>query len=1310
MEGIFQAAARHSKDWLNHFWSKRWLRRTLITLLVIVIIYTLGGFFGVPYLLRRTLTKQVASSVNRPITVGKIAFNPFILRLDLDRLHIADRDPQLPFVDLAHLRIQASWSSVWHLAPIIDQVSVVTPQIHVVRTGDQTFNFSDLLTPSSPPTPPSNKPPPHFAVYNIRVTNGAIYFDDRVLSQHHQVDQLQLGVPFIANLPSKVNIFVQPLLRMKVDGSPFRLDGKTKPFGRTQETVVDLSLHRLDLTRYVSYAPVKLPIKLPKGLLSILMHLRFVNEQDHPHIRVDGGASLDSVELHDATDAPLLNLNHAVVNIDSIEPLENEVHLQRIYIDGLNTFVVRNADGTTNLAALTTSGNPAAASKAAAAASAQSVTSTASPTALPQITPQPVSTPTVSPTLTPTASPTLTPSVSASSSLLVGQAQLAAPAPAPFPAAQATTSPSGKPPLNFSLGSFELINSTLQVTDKSQPTPATAALNAIHAKLDNLKMPGAGAAPYQFDATVGSGGAISAKGNLDLAHNQAQSEASLNQIDLPGLKAFAGQFLNGNLASGKFSVQASIKTDFTPSKFNAHIEPASLSIDTFDLRNSDGKEEPLAWDKFAVAVGQVDLASHEAMINEVRIDKLRVVAHRDRQGVLNLLAMIKQNPHSAVSQPAPRKEVRHAAKHAYHKVKAEQNPAVAAAANAGPQWRYQVASVVLDQASIRALDEQMRKPVKLELTPLQFTAKGISDNLAKPITLVLNATVNGKGGLKVQGNVAPAPLDGKLQIAANRLDLTPVNAYLEDQVNARLASALLTMNGVVTASHHRDKMRTAYRGDLTLGGVRILDKLTSDLFARWSSLSARRIDADFGGSKPKVHIGGLALSDFYARAILNSNGRLNISDITANPHERPRSITRAETQASPTPTPASTPAANSGPPPQPKPLDVDIALGGITLHGGRVNWTDNFIRPNYSADLTQIAGKVGPLSTSSTQPADVLLTGMVNNSAPLNINGSANPLTPLAYLNINAKADGVELPSLSTYSTKYIGYPIIKGTLTVDVHYLLQDQHLTATNHIFIDQLTFGDKVESKTALNLPVRLAVAVLKDPSGAINLDVPVSGSLNDPQFSVGGVILQVLKNLIIKAATAPFKLIASAFGGGKNSKPLNYVAFKPGFARLSPDDEKQLEIVAKALAAKPSLKLNITGWVDPSVDKDGLRIAKVDQAVREQADKADEGNAPLSKAEYDKYLKKAYKAAQFEKPRDFLGLAKSLPPDEMKKLMVANEQVSDADLHHLGDARANAVRAALVQQKIEPARLFVLPPKLDAANSQEGPATRAELSLS
>jgi hypothetical protein len=1300
VDGIFHAVAQWAQSLLADLRGRRWLRRTVATVFIVLILYTLGGFFGAPYALRRVLTGPVATALKRPVMVGGIAFNPFRLKLRVSDLHVADRDPQRPFVDLKHLRVKVSWTSLWRLAPVVGEFYTDGLAVHVVRTGDQTFNFSDLIVPPAnappPPPPPANAQPTkpqRFAVSNIQLNDGEIDFDDQTLHQQHRVEHIRLAVPFIANLPADVDIFVQPFLQMIVDGSRFRLVGHTQPFGPTLDTIVNLSLHRLALAPYMAYVPKKLPVKLTDGMLSALIQLHFLNANSQPHIELDGGAALEKVDLRDAGGAPLLSLGRLVVTLDNVRPLESVVHLKRIYLEGLNAHLIRNADGTTNLTAL--AGSPA---------------STATPRA--------VSSPaaTIATPLVAAASPTPTPP--AAQPPLAAQMQLAAPSPTPQPQSSAAAQ---KPPLDFALGTFEMADSAVDVSDRSQAKPAVLALNAIHARLDGLHTLGAGLAPFALNANLASGGALAVKGNLDLANQQATTDATLNAIDLAGLKAFAAPFLNADLSSGKLTAQASVKAAFAPARFNVHVEPANAAIDDFALKGPDGQTEALGWGKFAVTLGQFDLSSRQAVVNEVRADGLRVAVKRDHKGQIDLLALVRQSGSSTASATVPPIKVAKPARaHRGHQAAKQPQPApLASATSAVPGWKYHVLAVVLDKAEIHVLDEHGAKPVKLDVLPLGLNVKDISDDLSTPIGLELDGIVNSKGSFKFDGTVVPAPLDAKLRIATKRLDLSAINAYLGNQVNATIASALLTMNGVATATSRHDHLRAGYHGDITLGGVRIIDKLTHDNFLRWSSFSANRIAADYGEGQPKVRIGGLALSNFYARIILNSNGTLNLKDITSNPHAAPVSLTRPNAAgpslpATPSPAPSATPASNSAPA-APQPLPAAIELGGITLQGGRINYTDNFIQPHYSADLTDVGGKIGAFGTSSTKPADVLLEGQVNGSAPLKISGAVNPLSPLAYVDIAAKADGIELPGLSAYSTRYTGYPIVKGTLTVDVHYLLDNQKLTATNHIVIDQFTFGDKVESKDALNLPVRLAIALLKDSRGIIDLTIPVSGSLSDPQFSIGGVIWGVLKNLILKAVTSPFSLIAGAFGGSGGGEQLNYIAFNPGYAQITPDAEKQLDTIAKALTLRPALKLNIAGRVDPRVDHDGLRLAKVDQQVLEQKIKdtgEPEGGAPVTvgKDEYNEYLTKAYKAAKFDKPRNMLGLTKSIPPDEMIKLLAANEKVTDDDLRHLADARANAVRAALSKRKIEPARLFIVPPKLNADDiKDQSKTTRTDLTL-
>src|SRR6202165_4478128 len=292
------------KSWMSraavHLRTRR-MRRVGITLAVILVLYTIGGFFGLPMLLRHLLTTQVASALKRPVTAGEIKFNPFRLRLELDRLHIADRDGARPFVDLGHLHVKVSWTSLFRLAPVIKELEIDRPALHIVRTGQQQFNFSDLLVTKTPAPPPSK--PARFALSNIRMRDGDVRFDDQVLGEQHTLEHIELDLPFIANLPADTEIFVQPLLRMIVDGSPVKVGARARPFAKEPESVIVLKIDHFNLAPYIGYVPMKLPVKLPRGALSAFLQVHFAQAAAGPVIRVTGQTALDDLEVRDSADA-----------------------------------------------------------------------------------------------------------------------------------------------------------------------------------------------------------------------------------------------------------------------------------------------------------------------------------------------------------------------------------------------------------------------------------------------------------------------------------------------------------------------------------------------------------------------------------------------------------------------------------------------------------------------------------------------------------------------------------------------------------------------------------------------------------------------------------------------------------------------------------------------------------------------------------------------------------------------------------------------------------------------------------------------
>ncbi|HEV7777518.1 MAG TPA: DUF748 domain-containing protein [Luteibacter sp.] len=1176
------------------------LRKTLLILLGLVVLFALLGFFAAPSIIKSQLEARASAALQRPVTLGAVHLNPFTLRVELDRLHIGERDGKTPFVDVDTITVNASWSSLFRRAPILDELTLQHPQVHLVRTADQKYNFYDLvqqfmMRPAAP-----DEPPARFALSNISIHNGDVQFHDAVHDVDHRVDQLELGIPFIANLPSATDIFVQPLLAMRVDGSPMRVESKAKPFAAVRDSATHFTFDKLDLPKYLTYAPFALPITVKRGLLSGDLELHFVMTEPAPQMQLTGTLTMDDFVVAAGKDTPLLELGHGTIGLAQVEPLVSRHHFGAIDLQNATLHYTRMAGGHSNLDALT-GGAPAK---------------------------------------------------------------------------------PNEPATQVHIDTVTLQGSRLEYTDLSGKAPATLSLDNIHGALRGLSTVPGPAGSIDLSAGM-AGGSLAANGKLDLANSRYTGKVNLKNVALAPLVSLAPPMLNAEIAHGTIDADGQVQATWSPA-LNVHLEPAQASLNDFALAPHGAKATPVAWKSMKADIASYDMAGSEAHLKSLTFSGLQLDVKRLRNGRIDLTGLMLPPVKGAPTTPA---------------------------------FRWSVAHMGLDDGAITFRDESVEgRPALVRLGAKTFGIDNLSDDMRKPLKLDLNGTLGKGGAFAVNGTVRPQPLDANLQVKASRLDLAPLVPLITVPLNVHIVSAQLALNGRLRYSDRGNQpARMGYRGQATLGRVRVQDKVSGDDFLHWNALSASGTDLRMGEGPMHVTVAGLALDDFYARMIVNANGRINLQDVVANQAEAPVSVTRAQDGTTPRPAepaPATSTAAAAAPfEAGPKP---EVQIGQITLTRGQLNYTDNFIKPNYTANITQLTGKVGAFGTADGgPPAELTLQGQLDDNAPVTIDGTINPLAPVGFLDVKAKADGVELTHLSPYSGKYAGYPITKGRLTVDVHYLLDQGKLTADNHIFIDQLTFGDRIEGPGVSHLPVKLAVALLKNSQGQIDVHVPVSGSLDDPKFSMAGLIWRAIGNLIMRAVTSPFRLLASA--GGSN-KDLGYVAFAPGSAVLDSEAQSRLTDIVKVLNDKTSLNLDVTGRMDPSRDESGLRQVMVqDLVVKEkmddQGDEAgvDPATVKVDPAEYDKYLEKAYKHTKFPKPRNFVGLAKSQPPEEMKKLLETNMPVDPDALRHLAERRASAVRQWL-HGKVDDKRIFVLAPKLDAKGiDDDGKTTRVDFGL-
>ncbi|VWD24238.1 DUF748 domain-containing protein [Burkholderia contaminans] len=1241
-------------------------RRIGIGLLIFIVLFGLLGFFAAPPLIRHIAEQQLSKQLDRPATIQRIALNPYTLNLEADGIHLGDKGGQGDFIDIAKLVVRPSWSSLFRGAPIVNEVRLDSPRFHIVRYDAQRFNFTDLIEKFSTPSPKPESKPTQFSVSNIQVNNGRIDFDDRLLNEKHVVDNWTLGIPYIATLASKTDIFVEPKLRARFDGSPIAIDGKTKPFAQSRESEIALKFDGLDVPKLISYVPAKLPVAVTSGLLSSDLAVNFVMSGETPALRVSGTVDLKDAKVTDHASAPLFAARGVHVAAASLEPLRNAMHFDEIRIDQPVVDLARDKQGVLNVEKLAV--QPAAASKAAEGKPAASGATGASA------------------------------AVAATAS-----------------GAKVEAATKEAPPLDLTIRHFAIDGGTVNVDDRVPATPTALSLTKLAATLDGFTMQGKTPAKYTLSTSLSRGGDVTAAGSFNLAEKQVESKLTVAALALPALQPYLGEATRARVLDGTLGATVNAKADWGKTPLAAQVADSTVSLKSLKIATPDAKAPAIVLPDASAKIAKVDVATRIAEIASVDVSGLALDVQRLKDGKIDLASLAEPAQAAVPKRTVARK-----------------------AEAAAPSWHYRIDALNVKDSAANFTDLSTPRPVKLAIKPLDLSVQKISDDLTKPLPVQLKATLNRKGSLNVTGDVTAQPLKLGLKVNGNRLDAAAFEPYFGSALNATIASALLNAQGNLTFAQVKGAPRATYRGDVALVDVRMLDKATSDPFAGWRSLALTNLKANYDEKGTDVDAAHVTFSNFYGRVLLDAQGRLNLKDVVAKETGPAQSLTRDASKGEPVPlspgmTPpaaaqaasaaaaqqASVPAAASAtvvvkaaPPPQ---NPVRMHFGELLLQNGRVTYTDNFIKPNYTANLVAIKGTVGAFGTDSTTSAPVDVAANLAGNGPISIKGSVNPLIEKPALDLTATAHDIELTNLTPYSAKYAGYPITKGKLNVDLHYELANDQLKANNHIFIDQLTFGDHVENDTATRLPVKLAISLLKNTRGQIDVNLPVSGSLSNPEFSVGGLIWRAVLNLIAKAVTSPFSLLAHAFGGG--GEDLGYVEFAPGSYQLDDAQQKKLDTVVKMLTEKPSIRLDLIGRVDPAKDTSGLGDAYVDRLVRQQklrdvvgqGESIDPMSVKVEPAEYSKYLTRAYKAADFKKPRNVIGLQKTLPDADMKKALADHAPADDNALRALAQQRAQAVRQYL-DGKIDSSRVFVVAPKLDAKGIEDkGATTRVDFGL-
>lgn len=745
-------------------------------------------------------------------------------------------------------------------------------------------------------------------------------------------------------------------------------------------------------------------------------------------------------------------------------------------------------------------------------------------------------------------------------------------------------------------------------------------------------------------------------------------DINLTDVDVPYYLQYVPLRLNFKLTSARLDAHLKINFLMNQDQSTALTITGNTALKNVALDDLQGNKI------LRLPALTVNLASIEPFIPRVHLagvslDAPQLVLKRDKKGEINLATLVL--PHKKGEPEKPKRAVENQARQDKHPEDKK-------------ELRLIIDHFLIDKADVTFIDVQPTGPVKIQISPIRLQVSKLSLTREENAALDLAMVIDKKTDITAKGVIGLNPLGAELSLDVKNLAIRPFQPYFTESIQLDLTRGTVSTAGKFTLKmDEHNSPGITYAGNLAIHQLATLDRVHAHDFLKFKKLSFASLAA--GYNPFFVNIREISLADFFAKIVINEDGTTNIQDIFGAGKKEPETPEAPQKKGPP----KQDDSAKSGKPP------LDIKIGKVSFSGGTVDFADRNIKPNYAVTMLNLKGSVTGLSSQEISRAKVNLNGNLGYGSPIEIAGTINPLTKDLFADIKVSFKDLEMSQVTPYTSKYLGYPVTKGKLNFEVSYLVDKRKLSAENKVFFDQLTFGDKVESPDAMKAPVTLAVSLLTDRNGQINLDIPVSGSLDDPKFKVWPIIWQILVNLITKAVTSPFSLLSSITGGGEE---MSYVEFDFGSASLTEAELKKTGALAKVLYDRPNIKLDIEAYVDRVQDPEALKQIEFSRLLKTQKlkDAASKGQAPgsiediiIQQAEYEKYLTLAYKAADFSKPRTALGLLKDMPPPEMEKLIKEHISVTDNDLAQLAAKRAQNVRERLIEAgKIEPARIFLV----------------------
>ncbi len=731
---------------------------------------------------------------------------------------------------------------------------------------------------------------------------------------------------------------------------------------------------------------------------------------------------------------------------------------------------------------------------------------------------------------------------------------------------------------------------------------------------------------YQFNLLTAEKGNIAIDGEFQLSPLKVTTDITINDVALTPLWSLSKDLIEANLVDGKVSLSLHAEVFEQDTTFQFILERGEFAVNNlvFNAGSSPAttgtaksSQEIIAIPAFAIHDINVNALEQQVSIAEVAFDNVRVSGLFDKSGLDLQRLFTPKSPAadatSANANPSAAQEgnsaahignsTAHTSNSTAQKGNSEtEDENVSNVATDSTEelahdtsWYVELHQFAFNDGSIDLLERSISDGTYYRISNLNIKSGKVTTDFSKPISYTTSLHVSAdpqtfsdtsKGALSSSGSVVIAEQTVQGKAAIEQLVLSQFQQYVSPHANVTLEDGLFNLNvefdGAFMNAADKDNIDSLnVKASTSINNLSVLDDDSSPLL-QWQSLDVDNIEFDHTSNQ--LSVDNIHLQAPFARLIIDEAKQTNVSKLIVASSDKSANSESASETGSATTSKASNANVHASTTAEPSQAnELAIAVNTISIENGKAYFADHSLTPKFASAIESLNGKVLGIDSRSTSPANVDITGKIDNYAPVKLAGTIHPLKDDIDLDLNFSVKGAELTSVNPYSGTYMGYYIDKGLLSLAVQYKLNGKALEGKNHVVIDQLTLGKKSNSDQALSLPLGLAIALLEDRNGVIDLGLDVSGDIDSPDFSFGSIILNAIGNIITKAVTAPFSLLANLVG---SDDELDNVEFGFGEHSLNADAQEKLNTLAKALKKRPGLRVNIEGTVNAMSDASAL----------------------------------------------------------------------------------------------------------------------------